>query len=122
MQQYNYSNELYHYGVLGMKWGVRRKENESGSSQGKRHLGIDDKGNITITRNKTTKDGIKRFVIKSSITVGSLALTTYIRKHPDVIANGSKKVSKLLREVGNKSVKEAEDMFSGFSVYSKKTR
>lgn len=28
---YNYSNELYHWGIKGMRWGVRRYQNKDGS-------------------------------------------------------------------------------------------
>ena len=31
MWNYNYNNELYHYGVPGMKWGVRKRRNNVSS-------------------------------------------------------------------------------------------
>ena len=36
------TNELYHHGILGQKWGVRRYQNEDGSytAEGRQHYGI----------------------------------------------------------------------------------
>ena len=85
-------NELYHYGVKVMKWGVRRykNKNENTTQKEKLHLGIDKHGNINLIRGKTTKEAKTAFAIKSSLFIGSIALTAYVAKHPSAIEKGEK--------------------------------
>lgn len=55
MWQYNYSNELYHHGIKGQRWGVRRYQNEDGSlnAKGKKRY---SESNRYVTKNGETVD------------------------------------------------------------------
>lgn len=65
MWQYNNtpSSELYHWGIKGQKWGVRRFQNEDGSltPEGKRRYGIDDTGVISDRSQKKIDRDAKRY-------------------------------------------------------------
>ncbi|MBQ0088544.1 MAG: hypothetical protein KBT27_04335 [Prevotellaceae bacterium] len=72
---YYESNYLSHYGVLGMKWGVRRYQNKDGSltSEGKKRRADDDR-----------KDTIKKVAIgvgaAATVAAGLYFTNNYIKK------------------------------------------
>lgn len=59
--EYDYNNELYHHGIKGMKWGVRRYQNADGSytNAGRERYGIGDEDSITYKYNKSGESGWK---------------------------------------------------------------
>ena len=103
-------NELYHHGVKGQKWGVRKNEKKS-SQKSKRHLGINEKGNISFINGKTTNKSKVKFAAKTSMFAAGIALSVYISKHPDIVRKGMN----FVHGMSNKPV----DSLESYKVFSK---
>lgn len=86
-------NELYHHGVKGQKWGVRRYQNADGTltSEGKQH-----KSKISPEKKKELT---KKAILAAATAVTVTAAVVYAKKHPEAIG-------KVLEKVKNISVKD----------------
>lgn len=100
---WQYNNELYHHGIRGMKWGVRRYQNPDGTltAAGKIRYSDGSSKESANTKNVTSTDKV------------SVSKTTLIKDMPDDELN--RMISRLQREKQLKSLLTEESTLSDSS-------
>lgn len=95
------NSELYHHGVLGQKWGVRRYQNKDGS------LTAAGRNRKTNTESEQL---VKRVAAATIMTATVAAGTVYAAKHPEKIASVVNKVKSIkMKDLSQQAVEKGKN-------------
>lgn len=97
-------NDLYHFGVKGMHWGIRRYQNADGTltAEGKAKYGSQE--NFQVERDRI-KSRNKKIAIGATIAVGAIAAGIVVAKNPQIVAAGSKFAKAMYNRLTGQSAK-----------------
>jgi hypothetical protein len=117
----NDGSELYHHGILGMKWGVRKYQNEDGTltPAGKERYGSDIDKYKTKVENKLSK--IETKVEKKQKKATKLYTKADIKVNRMLFPN-EKKASKLYRKADKAQRKVNTLEYKGKKYYQKSSK
>lgn len=107
------SNELNHYGVKGMRWGVRRSENRSSGSRGKR--------GTSSKEFAQKRKRIAKIAAGTAATVTVVAATAvYLKNKKQVDSFIAKNAGKVLKSVADQKAAKAVATAKKRETYAKK--